>query len=86
MDLADPAVPILEQVTEAKRQAERMAILAALDAKNWNRKQAARMLKIDYKALLYKMKKLSIRKEKPPSRVRKAPDVSAPPAAASAAD
>ena len=86
LDPSDPAVPILEQVTEAKRQAERIAILAALDAKNWNRKQAARMLKIDYKALLYKMKKLSIRKEKPPSRVRKAPDVSVPPAAASAAD
>ena len=26
----------------------------------WNRKQAAALLKIDYKALLYKMKKLGI--------------------------
>lgn len=63
--LSDPAVPIFEQVAEVARQQERSAILAALNEKNWNRKQAARMLKIDYKALLYKMNKLSIRKEKP---------------------
>ena len=55
-----PAAPILEQVTMAKQQAEREAILAALNSTHWNRKQAAALLKIDYKALLYKMKKLSI--------------------------
>ncbi|MGB9458062.1 MAG: sigma-54 dependent transcriptional regulator [Bryobacteraceae bacterium] len=52
--------PILEQVTQAKRQAERDAILAALNSTRWNRKQAAGLLKIDYKALLYKMKKLGV--------------------------
>jgi transcriptional regulator with PAS, ATPase and Fis domain len=51
---------ILEQVTEAKRQAEKSAILAALDSTQWNRKKAAIVLKVDYKALLYKMKTLSI--------------------------
>jgi two-component system response regulator AtoC len=51
---------ILEQVTRAKHQAESTAILAALNSTRWNRKQAAALLKIDYKALLYKMKKLSI--------------------------
>jgi two-component system response regulator AtoC len=70
-DPSDPAVPILEQVIEAKRQAERAAILTALNARSWNRKQAARELKIDYKALLYKMKKLSIRKEKLAAHPRK---------------
>ena len=54
------APPILEQVTKAKQQAETEAILAALNATRWNRKQAAALLKIDYKALLYKMKKLAI--------------------------
>jgi len=34
--------------------------LAALNSTRWNRKKAANMLKIDYKALLYKMKKLGI--------------------------
>jgi len=52
--------PILEQVTKAKRRAESEAILAALSSTRWNRKQAARLLKIDYKALLYKMKKLDL--------------------------
>jgi two-component system response regulator AtoC len=52
--------PILEQVTKAKQHAETEAILGALNRTHWNRKQAAVMLKIDYKALLYKMKKLGI--------------------------
>jgi two-component system response regulator AtoC len=51
---------ILEKVQEVKLHAERVAILAALDRTHWNRKQAAMLLKIDYKALLYKMRKLSI--------------------------
>jgi two-component system response regulator AtoC len=55
-----PSTPILEQVTEAKHRAETEAIRAALEATHWNRKQAATLLKIDYKALLYKMKKLGI--------------------------
>jgi len=52
--------PILEQVTKAKHLAETDAILNALNATRWNRKQAAVLLKIDYKALLYKMKKLGV--------------------------
>jgi two-component system response regulator AtoC len=52
--------PILERVTKAKQQAETDAILAALNSTRWNRKQAAALLKIDYKALLYKMKKLGV--------------------------
>jgi len=59
--------PILEQVTKAKQQAESDAILAALNATHWNRKQAAALLKIDYKALLYKMKKLGIDREEVPA-------------------
>jgi two-component system response regulator AtoC len=52
--------PILERVTKAKHQAETEAILATLNSTRWNRKQAAALLQIDYKALLYKMKKLGI--------------------------
>ena len=51
---------ILDQVSHAKHQAEIEAILAALNSTRWNRKQAAALLKIDYKALLYKMKKLGV--------------------------
>lgn len=51
---------VLQQVNDAKEVAESQAILGALDATRWNRKQAARLLGVDYKALLYRMKKLSI--------------------------
>ena len=55
--------PVLEQVTKAKQQAEADAILAALNAARWNRTKAAALLKIHYKALLYKMKQLGINEE-----------------------
>lgn len=54
------AYPALERVDEAGRKAETEVILRALDASRWNRKQAAKILRIDYKALLYKMRKLKI--------------------------
>jgi two-component system, NtrC family, response regulator AtoC len=53
-------VPVMEQVARAQREAEAEAILSALTATRWNRKQAAALLQVDYKALLYKMKKLGI--------------------------
>jgi two-component system response regulator AtoC len=53
--------PILEHGTRAKHQAETETIVAALKTMGWNRKKAALLLKIDYRALLYKMKKLGIR-------------------------
>jgi len=56
----DGGSPVLEQVNRAKQQAETEAILEALTAVRWNRKRAAALLKIDYKALLYKMKKLGV--------------------------
>lgn len=52
--------PALEEVSEAKKQAEAEAILSALQSTHWNRKQAATLLKVDYKVFLYKMKKLGI--------------------------
>jgi two-component system response regulator AtoC len=51
---------VLAEVDEARRAAEVQAILAALNSTFWNRKQAAKLLNVDYKALLYKMKKLNI--------------------------
>jgi two-component system, NtrC family, response regulator AtoC len=59
----DSEAPILEQVVRAKHQAETEAILAALNSTQWNRKQAAALLRIDYKAFLYKMKKLGVEKK-----------------------
>jgi two-component system, NtrC family, response regulator AtoC len=42
----------------ASRQAEREMILKALERTRWNRKRAARELRISYKALLYKLKQI----------------------------
>jgi DNA-binding NtrC family response regulator len=50
----------LKNVDTVHRAAEREVIIAALNTALWNRKQAATSLKIEYKALLYKMKKLGI--------------------------
>lgn len=52
--------PMLERVDQAKKNAEASVILSALNKTRWNRRQAADLLQIDYKALLYKMKKLQI--------------------------
>jgi len=58
---ADDAPPsALRKVESARKAAEAEAILEALSAALWNRKQAAALLKVDYKALLYRMKKLGI--------------------------
>jgi len=56
---------VLAQVDMARKRAEVDVILSALHSTLWNRKQAAKMLNIDYKALLYKMKKLGIGEKMP---------------------
>lgn len=59
-DVAGHAQPVLMKVNEAQRKMEAEVILDALNRTRWNRKQAAALLAIDYKALLYKMKKLGL--------------------------
>ena len=56
----DNGSPILDQVRQEKKQTEVSVILAALNSTCWNRKRAAMILKIDYKQLLYKMKRLGV--------------------------
>jgi two-component system response regulator AtoC len=48
----------------AKDEAEAMAITQALEQTNWNRKQAAVILQISYKALLYKIRQYGIAEAK----------------------
>jgi two-component system response regulator AtoC len=43
-----------------RAQVEMQAILAALKRTGWNRKQAARLLKISYRGLLYKIRQHNI--------------------------
>jgi two-component system response regulator AtoC len=58
--MADVSSSNLEKVDLARRAAETEVIIQALNATLWNRKKAAVELGTDYKALLYKMKKLGI--------------------------
>jgi two-component system, NtrC family, response regulator AtoC len=48
----------------AKDEAEAQAITQALEQTNWNRKQAAGILQISYKALLYKIRQYGIAETK----------------------
>jgi DNA-binding NtrC family response regulator len=48
----------------AKDEAEAQAITQALEQTNWNRKQAAVILQISYKALLYKIRQYGIAEAK----------------------
>jgi two-component system response regulator AtoC len=50
----------LTQVNRARDKAEVAAILAALSRSRWNRKEAAALLNVDYKGLLYRMRKLGL--------------------------
>lgn len=50
----------LARLDQARKTAETDVITKALYSTQWNRKRAAALLGIDYKALLYKMKKLGI--------------------------
>ena len=56
-------VPVFEKVNETKARIEEEVIRAALNLAHWNRKKAAELLMMEYKALLYKMKKLDISSE-----------------------
>jgi len=54
--------PDLKQMVKSlKNGAEMEAITNALEESGWNRKRAASMLNISYKALLYKIRQYNIR-------------------------
>lgn len=50
----DGSISLKKQTRQAVQELERKIILKALQAHHWNRKEAARALKISYRAFLYK--------------------------------
>ena len=59
-----PRFPPLKEVKKkAVQAAERKLISEVLRETDWNRKKAAKLLQISYKALLYKIKELGLRRE-----------------------
>ena len=58
----EPQSPDLKQMVKSlKNGAEMEAIAKALEESGWNRKRAASILNISYKALLYKIRQYGIR-------------------------
>ena len=55
-----PIFPLKEVSRRAAMQAERQAILKVLGQTNWNRRRAAKLLNISYKAILYKIKQYGL--------------------------
>jgi two-component system response regulator AtoC len=56
-----PENPSLNKVSAmAAERAEKEIVLRTLEEVNWNRKQAARLLSISYKALLNKLKRWKV--------------------------
>jgi two-component system response regulator AtoC len=54
--------PSLKEVKKrATQEAERQVIRAVLEETGWNRRKAARVLEISYKALLYKIRELGLK-------------------------
>src|SRR3954467_7145270 len=61
---SEPSGGLKSLARTAKDEAEAEAIAKALDETNWNRKQAAALLQISYKALLYKIRQYGIARTK----------------------
>jgi DNA-binding NtrC family response regulator len=59
-DLRPGRLMTLGEIDEERNRAERDVIVAALRQCGWNRKRAAKLLQADYKAFLYRMKKLNV--------------------------
>ena len=59
-DIKTPILPLKEVSRRAAMQAEKEAILKVLGQTNWNRKRAAKLLNVSYKAILYKIKQYGL--------------------------
>lgn len=69
------SMPLKQITKQASRDLEREIILQVLAENHWNRRQAARMLEISYRALLYKLKNACVT-DPPVSAETKAPQQS----------
>ena len=56
----DDSVSLKSLTRDAVRDLERKIILQVLHANNWNRKEAARILKVSYRGLFYKLKNAGV--------------------------
>jgi two-component system, NtrC family, response regulator AtoC len=62
---ADGKIPLKRIAQQATRRMERDVILKVLQANHWNRRKAAEVLKISYRALLYKVRQAGLPAKRP---------------------
>lgn len=62
----DGLMPLKAHTKRAMQEVERELILRALQENRWNRKKAARVLQISYRALLYKIRQAGLPSKKAP--------------------
>lgn len=62
-EFSTPASSLKSLVQSVKWEAERNAIAAALEKTGWNRKAAARLLKVSYRTMLYKIEQYRMTSE-----------------------
>jgi two-component system response regulator AtoC len=67
------SIPLKHIGKQTAREVERNVILRVLQANNWNRRKAAEILHISYRALLYKINQAGL----PPKRPRKGSETGA---------
>jgi two-component system, NtrC family, response regulator AtoC len=67
---ADGSIPLKHISQQATRKMEHEVILKVLQANHWNRRKTAEILKISYRALLYKVRQAGL----PAKRPRRNPD------------
>jgi two-component system response regulator AtoC len=65
----DGSISLKKLTRKAVRDLEKKIILKALQANNWNRKRAAKVLQISYRTLLYKIREAGL----PAKRIRRDP-------------
>lgn len=61
----DGNIPLKHIAQQATRRMERDVILKVLQANHWNRRKAAEILKISYRALLYKVRQAGLPAKRP---------------------
>jgi len=73
----DGNIPLKRIAQQVTRRMEHDLILKVLQANHWNRRKAAEVLKISYRALLYKVRQAGLPAKRPARKLGGAPDVAA---------
>jgi two-component system response regulator AtoC len=74
----DGNIPLKRIAQQVTRRMERDLILKVLQANHWNRRKTAEVLKISYRALLYKVRQAGLPAKRPQRKMDSETEVSSP--------